>query len=303
MERTGLVYEGKNSGKAVQVLGKRPAEEIRVACTMKKQALDVNVGSPRMSNINGTAVSSGNSSLNMEKGKGRAVHEYSEIPRSPNTSRTQVSKSNFIIIQYLNMLNTWIKHKLNEFGTSLFADALLKSKSFSVLTAKSKVKQVEEGFLQKQRGARHHSLLDTKIGSSRTLGKSASFKYVNRGGQDSLDSKVKTFPAKFSNAQEVKGGSREKNEHGPAGRNRLARVDQDHPTATRSSSISFTSKLDQKPSPRSETLSSISDSRDSNAIHSDGKPASSLSKSSSYVARWGTNGTMGSGRSLFLVHC
>lgn len=180
---------------------------------------------------------------------------------------------------------------------------MLKSKSFSTLTAKLKVKQVEEGFLQKPRGARRHSLLDAKIGSLRTLGKSASFKYVNRGGQDTLDSKVKTFPAKFSNGQELKGGPREKNEHNPAGRNRLTRVDQDHPTATRSNSISLTSKLDQKPSSRSETLSSISDSRDSNAIHSDGKPGTSLSKSSSYVARRGTNGTMGSGRSLFLVHC
>lgn len=91
------VYERKNSGKAMQILGKRPAEENRVACTTKKRALDVNVGPPRMSNLNGTAVSSGISSLNTEKGKGRAAHEFSEIPCSPSASRIQASKSNLYI--------------------------------------------------------------------------------------------------------------------------------------------------------------------------------------------------------------
>lgn len=195
--------------------------------------------------------------------------------------------------------------KLNELKTSLFADTLLKSKSFSALTAKPKVKQVEEGFLQKLRGARHHSLLDTKTGSLRALGKSTSFKCVNRGGQDFPDSKIRTSPSKFSNSQESKGGFREKNEDNPGGRNRLPRVDQDHPSATRSSSLSYNRKLDQKLSSRSETLyhPSMSDGRDSNIMQSDCKSGSSLSKSSSYVARRGTEVTMGSGASLFLACC
>lgn len=89
----GGVVHGEDSVKAMQVLGKRPAEEIGVVCKMKKQALELSAGSPRMSNLKGTAALSQNSSLSMEKRK--ATHGISEIPRFPNTSRIQVSKSNF----------------------------------------------------------------------------------------------------------------------------------------------------------------------------------------------------------------
>ncbi|KAK4773516.1 hypothetical protein SAY87_028535 [Trapa incisa] len=263
--KSALVYERKNSGKATQVLGKRPADENKVAFT-KKQALDINVGTPRMSNLNGTAVSSGNSSLNMEKGKGRACHEFSESPCSPSASRIEASKN-----------------------------ILLKSKSFSALNAKPKVKQVEDGFLQKLKGAHHHSLLDTKTSSLSALGKSTSFKCVNRGGQDFPDSKIKTSLAKFSSSQELNGGFKEKNENA-FGRNKLHRVHQDNPSATRSSSIPYTRKLDHKLSSRFETLShpSVNDNWDSNIIQSDSRSVSSLSKSSTYVACCGKDVPMGS---------
>ncbi|PKI38195.1 hypothetical protein CRG98_041448 [Punica granatum] len=269
-QKSDLDFEEKSSTKAMQVLGKRPAEDIGVARAVKKQALEVNARSPRMVNLNGTAASSRNSSFkNMDKGKGRASHDNSEMPLSPTAPRNQASKN-----------------------------ALLKSKSFSALTAKSKVKQ-EEGFPQKPRGARSNSLLDTKIGPLRTLGKSASFKHVNQGRADSPDSKVKIYPAKFSNVQELKGASKHRDEQNPADRSRLPRVDQDRPSTTRNSPVLYAPKLDQKPSSRSDThsLSSASDSRDSNIIQSDGKPGSSLSKSASYVARRGTDGTVGSGGS------
>lgn len=188
---------------------------------------------------------------------------------------------------------------------SVFADTLLKSKSFNALTAKSKVKQVEEGFWQKPRGARHRSLLDNKMASLRTLGKSSSFKYINGAGPDSPDSKFKIFPAKFSNIQELNGGSEEKNEQNLADRNRLSRADQDHPGDMRSTSTSYTPKLDQKSSSRSEThsLSSLSDSQDSNIIQSDNMPCCLLSKSASYVVHRGTDGTVGAGASLFFDPC
>ncbi|KAK4791597.1 hypothetical protein SAY86_032010 [Trapa natans] len=265
--KSALVYERKISGKSIQILGKRPAEENRVAFT-KKQARDIIVGYPRMNNLNGTAVSSGNSPLNMEKGKARSVHEFHESPHSPSASRVQAYKN-----------------------------TLLKSNSFSALTAKPKVKQVEECFPQKLKGAHHHSLLDTKTSSLRALGKSTSLKSVNRGGLDFPDSKIKTSLPNFSNTQELKGGFEEKSEDNPSSRNRLSRLDQDRPCATRSSSIPHTRKLVKKLP--SETLShpSVIDSRDSNFLQSDCKLDPLLSKSSIYVARRGNDVPVGSAES------
>lgn len=171
------------------------------------------------------------------------------------------------------------------------------------MNAKLKVKQAEDGFLQKPREAHRVSLLDTKIGSLRTLGKSASFKYVNRKGPDSPDSKVKIIPAKFSSVQELKEGSREKNKQDLADRNRLPRVVQDRYVASRSHSTPYISKLDRKLSSLSEThsLSSASDSQDSNFVQSDGKLGSSLPKSASYVAHQGTDAAIGSGANFFFA--
>ncbi|XWS58705.1 hypothetical protein CRYUN_Cryun08bG0057500 [Craigia yunnanensis] len=265
-QKQGLDAEGKKANKlnsSTQSLGKRHAENLEGASAPKRQAVETNMGSPKLlSPSRVSALSREGSFKNLDKGKVRpslqislgnnSGNEMPETVRSPTSGpRLQTPK-----------------------GT------LLKSNSFSSLISKPKVKLVDEVVLQKQKSAREHASLDSKEEPGRMMGKSMSFKFSNSGQLNAGESKFKMLSSKYPHVQDLKGLKQVK-EQISFERKNFSKLD-------RSSSTVSTPKVDQKPTPRADTISysSAINNRETKIAQSDGKP-STLSRSTSNLARKG----------------
>ncbi|CAI0565914.1 unnamed protein product [Linum tenue] len=168
-------------------------------------------------------------------------------------------------------------HSINDPESS----ALLKSNSFSTNSSKPKVKLVDE-VQQKHKMCRESSLLDSKDGPGRMMSKSMSFKHTGSGR---TESKVKMLSSKIAHGPDVK-GVRQAREHNAFERRNLPKLDRPSRGMVASSSKVTTPKLEQKLTPRSDSvpLSSAVNNRELKGAATDGK-FSSLPRSSAGVAR------------------
>ncbi|XVF56624.1 hypothetical protein PTKIN_Ptkin06aG0134900 [Pterospermum kingtungense] len=264
-QKQGLDAEGKKPNKlssVTQSLGKRHGENLEGAPAPKRLAVETNVGSPKsLSPSRVSSLSREGSFKNLDKGKMRASSQISlgnpsgndmpETARSPTSGpRVQTPKGTF-----------------------------LKSKSFNTLNSKSK--PGDEVVLQKQKSAREHASFDRKEEPTRMMGKSMSFKSSNSGRLNAeKESKFKMLSSKYSHGQDLKGLKQIK-ERISLERKNLSKLD-------RSSSSVSTPKVDQKLTPRADTISHSSaiNNRETKVVQTDGKP-STLSRSASNLARKG----------------
>ncbi|OMO96675.1 hypothetical protein COLO4_15143 [Corchorus olitorius] len=131
----------------------------------------------------------------------------------------------------------------------------------------------------KQKSIREHTSLDTKEESARMMGKSMSFKSNLPGRLNTGESKFKMVPSKYHHVQDIKGLKPVK-ERVSVERKNFSKLD-------RSSSTVSTPKVDQRMTPRSDSIahSSASNHRESKG-QTDGK-LSTLSRSNSNLARKG----------------
>ncbi|OMP03376.1 Zinc finger, PHD-type, partial [Corchorus capsularis] len=264
-QKQGSDAEGKRAnklGSIAQNLGKRHAENQEGASALKRQAVETNMASPKsLSPSRVASLSREGSFKNLDRGKARPSPQISlgnhsgndmpEAARSPTSGpRLQTPK-----------------------GT------LLKSNSFNTFNSKPKVKLVDEVVIQKQKSSREHTSLDTKEESARMMGKSMSFKSNLPGRLNTGESKFKMVPSKYHHVQDIKGLKPVK-ERVSVERKNFSKLD-------RSSSTVSTPKVDQRMTPRSDSIahSSASNHRESKG-QTDGK-LSTLSRSNSNLARKG----------------
>ncbi|CAL1361857.1 unnamed protein product [Linum trigynum] len=266
LEKQKQDSEGKKVGKGTsQSFKKRPSEMVEVTSSSKRQAIDMGSGSPKQSSPMGVATLHRNSSSrSLDKEKVKPSHQtYSgnhsvndpESTRFPNTApRLQSPKG-----------------------------SLLKSNSFGTISSKPKVKLVDE-VSQKHKTCRESSLPDSKDGSGRMISKSMSFKHTGSGR---TESKVKMLSSKTAHGQDVK-GLRQARDHNAFERRHLPKLDRPSGAMVASSSKVTTPKLEQKLTPRSDSLplSSAANSREFKGATTDGK-FSSLPRSSAGIARKG----------------
>ncbi|XP_060204114.1 protein PARALOG OF AIPP2-like isoform X2 [Lycium barbarum] len=237
-----------------KISGKRRMDDTEVSSVAKKQALEPVSGSPKTLSPNRLPALSRESSFkNPDKGKLRSANQISSgglaVHDTPAWgSRTQTSRGTFS-----------------------------KSNSFNSLAAKRKVQLVDEGFLLKQKLVRESVSLDAKESSSRSMGKSMSFRSINTSRNNVSESKVKMLSPKFSSAQD-------KGQMSTKERNQFERKNSFR--SERSPSTSVPSRTDQRSAFRGDPspLSSSSNIRDSRTGQVDSKPVSLL-KSSGAVAR------------------
>ncbi|MFQ6623786.1 hypothetical protein Gotur_004214 [Gossypium turneri] len=265
-QKQGLDSEGKKAKKlssTTQNLGKRHAENLEDASASKRQAVEQKMGSPKsLSPSKASALSREGSFKNMDKGKVRPSPQLSLGSHSGNDMlETTCSPASGPRLQ-------------SPKGT------LLKSNSFNALNSKSKVKLVDEVALQKEKTFRKHASLNSKEEASRVMGNSMLFKSTNSGRLSTGESKFKMLSSKYPHVQDLKGLKQVK-EQISLERKNLSKLD-------RSSSTVSTPKVDQKLTTRTDTIShsSASNSRETKAVRSDGKP-STLSRSTSNLARNG----------------
>ncbi|MBA0552010.1 hypothetical protein Golob_022854 [Gossypium lobatum] len=265
-QKQGLDSEGKKAkklGSTTQNLGKRHAENLEDASASKRQAVEQKMGSPKsLSPSKASALSREGSFKNMDKGKVRPSPQLSLGSHSGNDMlETTCSPASGPRLQ-------------SPKGT------LLKSNSFNALNFKSKVKLVDEVALQKEKTFRKHASLNSKEEASRVMGKSMLFKSTNSGRLSTGESKFKMLSSKYPHVQDLKGLKQVK-EQISLERKNLSKLD-------RSSSTVSTPKVDQKLTTHTDTIShsSASNSRETKAVRSDGKP-STLSRSTSNLARNG----------------
>ncbi|KAL1107645.1 hypothetical protein V6Z11_D03G060200 [Gossypium hirsutum] len=262
----GLDSEGKKAKKlssTTQNLGKRHAENLEDASASKRQAVEQKMGSPKsLSPSKASALSREGSFKNMDKGKVRPSPQLSLGSHSGN-----------------DLLETTCSPASGP-RLQLPKGTLLKSNSFNALNSKSKVKLVDEVALQKEKTFRKHASLNSKEEASRVMGKSMLFKSTNSGRLSTGESKFKMLSSKYPHVQDLKGLKQVK-EQISLERKNLSKLD-------RSSSTVSTPKVDQKLTTRTDTIShsSASNSRETKAVRSDGKP-STLSRSTSNLARNG----------------
>ncbi|TYH79418.1 hypothetical protein ES332_D03G062700v1 [Gossypium tomentosum] len=265
-QKQGLDSEGKKAKKlssTTQNLGKRHAENLEDASASKRQAVEQKMGSPKsLSPSKASALSREGSFKNMDKGKVRPSPQLSLGSHSGN-----------------DMLETTCSPASGP-RLQLPKGTLLKSNSFNALNSKSKVKLVDEVALQKEKTFRKHASLNSKEEASRVMGKSMLFKSTNSGRLSTGESKFKMLSSKYPHVQDLKGLKQVK-EQISLERKNLSKLD-------RSSSTVSTPKVDQKLTTRTDTIShsSASNSRETKAVRSDGKP-STLSRSTSNLARNG----------------
>ncbi|XP_017622855.1 uncharacterized protein LOC108466963 isoform X1 [Gossypium arboreum] len=265
-QKQGLDSEGKKAKKlssTTQNLGKRHAENLEDASASKRQAVEQKMGSPKsLSPSKASALSREGSFKNMDKGKVRPSPQLSLGSHSGNDMlETTCSPASGPRLQ-------------SPKGT------LLKSNSFNALNSKPKVKLVDEVALQKEKIFRKHASLNSKEEASRVMGKSMSFKSTNSGRLSTGESKFKMLSSKYAYVQDLKGLKQVK-EQISLERKNLSKLD-------RSSSTVSTPKVDQKLTTRTDTIShsSASNSRETKAVRSDGKP-STLSRSTTNLVRNG----------------
>ncbi|GAV86202.1 hypothetical protein CFOL_v3_29635 [Cephalotus follicularis] len=253
----------KEGSSSTQGSGKRHAENVEVASSAKRQAIETSLGLPNSSCPSRVAVLSRDLSIkNVDRVKARLVHQMpfgnktsndvSESARSPNAGpRLQTPK-----------------------GT------LLKANSFNSINSKEKVKLVDEVFHQKLKGTREHASLDLKEGPTRVVGKSMSFKSSN-----SSESKFKILPSKYSHFQDLKGLKPVKDRIAFE-RKKLPKLDHSETCSTTASSAVSTHKAEHKLTPRGESnsLSYASNNRESKAVQFDSK-SSILSRANTIVSR------------------
>ncbi|KAK8715249.1 hypothetical protein V6N13_042587 [Hibiscus sabdariffa] len=262
-QKQGLDSEGKKANRlssSAQILGKRHAENLEGASASKKH-VEPNMGSPKSLNPSKVpALSREGSFKNLNKGKVRP---------SPKLSLGNLSGN--------DMLET-VCSPTSCSRLQSPKRTLMKSNSFDALNFKPKVKLADEIPLRKQRIARNHESLDGKEEASRVMGKSISFKSTNAGPLNTGESKFKILSSKYPHVQDLKELKQVKERISLERRN-LSKLD-------RSSSSVSKPKVDQKLTPRADTMShsSASNNRDTKAVWSDGKP-SALSRSTSNLAR------------------
>ncbi|KAL4319702.1 hypothetical protein GQ457_18G008460 [Hibiscus cannabinus] len=257
-QKQGLDGQEERANKlssGTQSLGKRHAENLEGASALKKQAVEISMESPKSLNPSRvTALSRESSFKNLDKGKIRSLHQ--------NSLGNQSGK---------NMLEN-VRSPTSGPQLRTPKGTLLKSNSFNTINSKPKVKLVDEIVLQKQKSARERASLGAKEEHTRMMGRSLSFKSTNLGRLNSGESKIKMLSTKYPHVQDLKGLKQVKERISLDRKNSLK--------FDRSSSTVSSPKVDQKLTPRADTIShsSASNNRESKVVESDGKP-STLSRS------------------------
>ncbi|KAM1029899.1 hypothetical protein FF1_042264 [Malus domestica] len=270
-QKQGSDMEVKRMEKAImstQISNKRLAENVEVAPSAKRQALEMRVGSPKASSPKRMGALSRESSFkSLDKDRLRSAYPISQSTN--DISETARSPSN----------------GLRAKGT------FSKSNSFNTLISKPKVKLVDEVVPQKQKGSKEHASLDMKERVvSRMMGRSVSFKSASSGRSNVSESKVKMLSSKFSHAPDLKGLKQAK-EWGTVERKNLSKLDRPKANLITASPIFSTPKSDLASRGETSLLSSVSN-REPKVALPDGKLSTS-SKSS--LTRKGVDTRVASG--------
>ncbi|XP_059435246.1 uncharacterized protein LOC132168162 isoform X4 [Corylus avellana] len=275
-QKQGSEVEGKRTnkvGSSTHVSAKRHAENVEVA-SAKRQELEIGTESPKPL-----------SPSRIFTGSPRPSSPSKLVALSRDSSFKSLDKAKVKSAQHNDILET---ARFPTTGQRLQTPkgTLLKSNSFSTLNSKPKVKLVDEVVLQKQKGGREYTSIDTKEGPARIISKSMSFKYANTGRTNAPESKVRMLSSKFTHLQDPKGLKQAK-ERGTFERKILSKLDRPLVSSATGSTTVSTPKVDQKLTSRGETSlpSFVSNNRESKVVQSDGK--SSLSKVTSSLGRKG----------------
>ncbi|XP_043694690.1 uncharacterized protein LOC122645453 isoform X2 [Telopea speciosissima] len=279
--------EGSKMSSSHLLPAKRKSDNIEIASSAKRQALETSVGSPTTSSPGRKAVLSRESSFkNLDKGKvkpsqqmplygNHTANNSQDTADSPTTSGQNSSR---------------IQSRLQ-----LPRGTLLKSNSFSTSSAKPKVKLIQDDVPPKQKLAKEVAANDSKKdGIVKTLGKSMSFKTTLTGRSNATEAKVKMLPSHLNRTGDLRGIKQAK-ERNLVERRSSFKLDRPlgcSPTAL--SSVSNT-KADQKTPSRAETMpshSSANNYRDLKAVQPDGKLNASM-KPSSLLGNRGTESPHG----------
>ncbi|KAB2609673.1 hypothetical protein D8674_041880, partial [Pyrus ussuriensis x Pyrus communis] len=267
-QKQGSDVEVKRMEKVItstQISNKRLAESVEVAPSVKRQALEMRVGSPKASSPKRMGALSRESSFkSLDKDRLRSAYPISQSTN--DISETARSPSN----------------GLRAKGT------FSKSNSFNTLISKPKVKLVDEVVPQKQRGSKEHASFDMKERVvSRMMGRSVSFKSASSGRSNVSETKVKMLSSKFSHVPDLKGLKQAK-EWSTVERKNLSKLDRPKANLI---TASPTPKSDFASRGETSLLSSVSN-REPKVALPDGK-LSTLSKSS--LTRKGVDTQVASG--------
>ncbi|KAI3757016.1 hypothetical protein L6452_04549 [Arctium lappa] len=183
----GLSVEESRTGKDHSVMkasGKRRAEELESSSAVKKQALEMIIGSPRTSSPSKLHAPTDSSTKDVDRGKVKSSHQFSSDSlfgnEAPEAARSPATRPR---LQSLR-------------------GAFIKSNSFNIPNARSKTKLVDEIVLQRQKSTKERASHDTVV--AREMGKSLSFRSTNLGRLGTSGSKVKMLSPKASRVQDLK---------------------------------------------------------------------------------------------------
>ncbi|KAF1861319.1 hypothetical protein Lal_00014045 [Lupinus albus] len=250
-----------------QFSGKRISENIDVAPAAKRQALESNTRSPKMSSPTKLAQLSRESSFkSLDKGKVKPCHQM-PVRNHPGGRDKEIARSLSIGPRGQPSKST-----------------LLKSSSFNISNSTLRAKHLDEvAPLKPKRGGEHTS--KNMEMPARMTSKSTLFKSPSLGCSNATESKVKMIsPSKSATSQELK-GLRLSKESGAVDRKLPSRIDRPVACSSMASSVVSTPKGDQKLTPRGETTkySAVNNSQDLKA-NPKGK-FSTLTKSTSNISR------------------
>ncbi|KAK6926197.1 hypothetical protein RJ641_007916, partial [Dillenia turbinata] len=247
---------------------KRQAEDIEDVSVAKRQAVETTVGSPKICNPSRVGALSRDCSFkNFETGKVKPAHQSS------------------LGLQLVSEVGDSVSSPAGGPGGPRLQSpcgSLSKSNSFGTLNSRGKVKPVDEAFIPKQTVGRETSLVDSKEGADRMMGKSMSFKSANSGRVN--EAKVKMLASNFSHAQDTK-GSKQGKERALFEKKRSFKSDPSSVAASLNISIA---KVDRRLPSRGEAMvSPVGNNRDRWVGQADGKLATS-SKYTSHLDHKGS---------------
>ncbi|KAJ4958790.1 hypothetical protein NE237_025901 [Protea cynaroides] len=272
--------EGTKVSSSHLLPAKRQSDNIEVASAPKRKALETNIGSPTASSPGRKAPLSREWSFkNLDKGK---VKPSQQIPFSGNhTANNSQDTADSPATSGHNSSRTQSRLQLPR-GT------LLKSNSFSISSAKPKVKLMQEDVPPKQKLGTVVGVNDSKKeGIVKTIRKSMSFKTAIASRSNVIEAKVKMLPSNFNQSEEMRGikKAKEQNLVDRKSSLKLDRLLVSSPSAL--SSVANT-KADQKITSRAENIPSLSSAtnyRDPKAVLPDGKLNASTKQTSLFGNR------------------
>jgi hypothetical protein len=239
LEAKASELDGKKTSKeriSAKVSCKRPAEDLEVSSSSKKQAIESSKDSPRiLSPSKIGAISRESSFKSFDRGKVRPANQSNSSNRSIDDTIETVSSP-----------TTGPRSQTSR-------GSLSKANSFNLSNAKPKLKLTDD-VPQKLKSSKEFGHGDTREDSGRMIGKSSSFKsgFSSRLNNNSGESRVKMLSPKDSLIQDLKGVKHTKER---SFIERKSSFKSDRPFV---SSTASTVKADQKPSrPETSSIASI----------------------------------------------